>query len=251
MMNSAPQPHILRLRVPTYLILGVALLFPLIDVMMGAWPMHPGLLTWRFGFVGILATTVSAPLLVLLLLYAFALSVGDRKVVVLCAVVALVLAVVLVAGGASFFLDTIQMKRRVPASQLARFDAASTQALMKLAINTIASLVLGISILRTLRMARVVPGEKETRQGSLLVGVKSDNKRPSTQAAADAAYEAGIPDAAPAPVEAAPAERSPAMETPARGVPGVGELPARTAPKSAARPPSVGMMPPPPPRKTE
>jgi hypothetical protein len=227
-MNSAPQPHVRRLRVPAYFILGLAFIFPLVELGANLSPWHPGLLTWRFAFAGLLSSTIVVPILVLLFIYAFGLSAGDRKVVVACGIIAAVIALLLVGSAGSFALDALQMKRRVSATKAAQFDTATVLAMIKFTLYAIATVVMSASIFRTLRTARVVPGEKEVRQGSLLVGVKAD-KRLSSQAAPE--DQEGV---------AAPSEAPPAAEPPAPRVS-----------RSADRAPSVGTIPPPPPRRPE
>ena len=194
---AAPNPFIRRLRAPGYLILGIAMVLPLIDLLVSLSPLRPTTLMWRFGAVGLLASAIGAPLLVLFLIYVLAYFSGDRKVMVACAVIAALVALMMIAGAGTFALDALQMKRRIQAAAQARFIMASAQALLKMGLQGLASLVLAVSAFRTLKGAKSLPGPRtEARaSSSMLVG------RPSV--ARPVAGEAPVapPPAAPQAVE--------------------------------------------------
>jgi hypothetical protein len=181
---AAPNPFIRRLRAPGYLIFGIAMILPLVDLLISLSPLRPTTLMWRFGAVGLLASAIGAPLLVLFLIFALAYFSGDRKVMIACAVVAALVSLVMFAGAGTFALDALQMKRRVQAAAQPRFIMASGQALMKMGLQGLAALVLAVSAFRTLKGAKTLPGPRtEARPSSnLLVG------RPSVarQASGDA-----------------------------------------------------------------
>ena len=169
---AAPSPFIRRLRAPGYLILGIAMVLPLVDLVMSLSPLRPTTLMWRFGAVGLLASAIGAPLLVLFLVYVLAYFAGDRKVMIVCGVVAAVFALLMIAGSGTFALDALQMKRRIQAAAQSRFLLASAQAMFKMGLQGLASLVLAVSAFRTLRGAKSLPGPRtEARPSSnLLVG---------------------------------------------------------------------------------
>lgn len=200
MIPAATAPLASRLRVPGYLILGIATILPLIDLLIQVWPLRVGTLAWRFGFVGLFSDRVSAPILLLFLMYALALASGDRKVMIFIAAVSALLALFLLSGMGSFALDTLQMKRRVPPAQVAKFNVTAVQAMAKLGLQALSALVLSVSIFNTIRKApKVVPARGEGRgQSSLIVG------RSPTAARASAAPVAAAPVAAIDPTESTP-----------------------------------------------
>lgn len=178
MTIAAPTERVRRLRAPGYVILCIAMVLPLVDMFMSVMPMKPAMVAWRFGTVGLFASAVGAPLLVLFLIYVLALSVGDLKVVVVCGAVAALLALLLIGGTGTFALDALQMKARVQAAGLPRFYTASAQAVIKLILQGIASVVLAISIFRTVRNPRLAAAKPERNPAANLLVGRSMSTRP-------------------------------------------------------------------------
>ncbi|MDB4888704.1 MAG: hypothetical protein JWL61_559 [Gemmatimonadetes bacterium] len=186
MTLPAPNSLARHLRVPGYLFFGIAMILPLLDLLVSVYPARLGTVVWRFGAVGLLSSAIGAPLLVLFFIFALALFVGDRKVIVTVGVVAALIALLLVAGTGSFALDALQMKRRVQAAAQQRFMMASMQAMMKLILEAISAIVLSITAFRTLKKSkRAASSRPEPRAaGSLMMG------RPSAPRPIAAATEA-------------------------------------------------------------
>ena len=171
MISPAPAGLVRRLRVPGYLILAIALVFPLADLLVQTMPLKPSQVVWRFGTMGLLSSAVSAPILVLFMIYVLALMAGDRKVVLTVVAISAVFALVLLAGSGAFALDALQMKRRVAAAAQARFTLATAQAMMKLLLQGLASVVLAVSALVTVRGTKVAAPRAERPSGpNLIVG---------------------------------------------------------------------------------
>jgi hypothetical protein len=159
-----------RLRAPAYLILGAAMLFPISDVVVNIWPIHAGDVAWRFGALGVTATAATAPLLVLLLIYALAFTVDDRPVVALVGVLAALAAVALFVAAGAFTLDALQMKARVRPESVVRFTAASAQALIKLLFLSLSATVLAVSAFRAIRAWRRDAERSSRTSAPLVVG---------------------------------------------------------------------------------
>jgi hypothetical protein len=153
MIASTPE-YLRRLRTPAYVVLGLSLLFAIADFLLAVTPLHPGTVMWRFGAVGLGANAVMTPLLLLVFIYALALSVEDRAVIgVICGLSALATIVLLAASG-TFALDALQMKSRVQPGALDKFTSASAQAVVKLLLEAIACAVLAVSAFRANRRPR-------------------------------------------------------------------------------------------------
>ena len=169
---AAPNALVRRLRAPGYLILGIAMVLPLLDLVVSVNPFRPSTVVWRFGAVGLLSSAVGAPLLVLFFVFVLAYFSGDRKVMILCTALAALIALLMIGGAGTFALDALQMKRRVQAAAQPRFIMASVQAMMKLALEGLAALVLAVSAFRTLKGAKAAPATRtEARaSSSLLMG---------------------------------------------------------------------------------
>ncbi len=197
MTPPAPNSLARHLRVPGYLFFGIAMILPLLDLLVSVYPIRLGTVVWRFGAVGLLSSAIGAPLLVLFFIFALALFVGDRKVIMAVGVVAALIALLLVAGTGSFVLDALQMKRRVQEAAQQRFMMASFQAMMKLTLEAISAIVLSITSFRTLKKAKLVPTTRSEgrNSGSLVMG------RPSSSRSAVAAAAEAPPAAVTTPTE--------------------------------------------------
>jgi hypothetical protein len=169
-MTSTAPDLLRRLRTPGYLIMAATSILPLIDLMMAISPMHPGTVMWRFGAVGLVSSAVGAPLLVLTLIYALALLVGDRKVVIAIGVIAAILALLLLLGSGAFTLDALQMKARVNPVALDKFKGASALALLKLLVMCISSIVLAVSAFRSAKLTKREVVRANRPGATLIVG---------------------------------------------------------------------------------
>ena len=179
LIAAAPNALVRRLRAPGYVILGIAMVFPLLDLLVSVMPLRPATVVWRFGAVGLLSSAIGAPLLVVFLIYVLAFFAGDRKVAMLCAVLAALIAVLMVAGAGTFVLDALQMKRRVQEPAQMRFLVASAQALMKLGLQGLGGLVLAVSAFRSLKAAKSLPvARTEARASTSLLMGRASQPRP-------------------------------------------------------------------------
>lgn len=183
MIASAPNSVIRRLRVPGYLLFGIAMILPLIDLAVSVYPFRFDQVIWRFGLMGLLSSAVGAPLLVLFLMFALALFSGDRKAIIVVGVVSALIALLLIGGAGSFALDALQMKRRVAAQALPKYLLASMQAMLKYGLESISAIVLAVSAFRSLSASRMAAPRSEQRASGLIVG------RPSAPAPRAAAAE--------------------------------------------------------------
>ena len=178
---AAPNALVRRLRAPGYLILGIAMVLPLLDLLVSVMPLKPTTVVWRFGAVGLLSSAIGAPLLILFFIFVLAFLAGDRKIVALCAALAAVIALIMIAGAGTFALDALQMKRRVQEAAQARFLLASAQAMMKLGLEGLASLVLAVSAFRTFKGAKAVAvARAEARPSSSLLMGRAATAKPVT-----------------------------------------------------------------------
>ena len=157
MIQTAPSSLVRNLRVPGYVILAIATLLPALDLLVSVMPLRPSTVVWRFGFVGLFSSAIGAPLLLLFFIYVLALFAGDRKITVLVGVVAAIITFLLVAAAGAFILDALQMRQRIQPAAQTRFMTATVQAMLKLALEGLASLVLAISVFRSLRAVKVAP----------------------------------------------------------------------------------------------
>ena len=171
-----------RLRAPGYVLLALMSLVPMLDNVVLAWPVRPSQLPWRFSAFGQLSAGAAAPLLALILLYALAFACADRNMLLFCTVLAVAYTLLLVAAAVSFPMDALQMRRRIPQSGLNRFTVASVGAVLRLALYSIASAVLTVSLFRSQRMVSAIMSAKAGPSAALVMGKLSGPFRPTPAA---------------------------------------------------------------------
>jgi hypothetical protein len=161
------------------------MVLPLIDLIMSVMPLRPSVVVWRFGAVGLFASAVGAPLLILFFIYALAVALGDRKAIVFCGSVAAVMSVLLVTGAGAFALDALQMKARVQPVAMQRFYMASMQALLKLGLQAIAALVLTVSAFRAAKVIKATAKAERQNPSAMLLARSGDAPRSAGAAPVD------------------------------------------------------------------
>ncbi len=136
---------------------GVGLLFvlfPLVDVVVQAWPVQAGSATWRYGAVGIGANyLVSVVFGIWLLCFAAARRMRRRTLTVL-AILAALMVVADVVAIAGFILDGLQIRPSVPTDPArARwmFDAGMEKALFKYVAGGLVLLWIALSSRRAIK----------------------------------------------------------------------------------------------------
>lgn len=193
MISSAPTSLVRSLRVPGYVILGIAMVLPMLDLLVSVMPLRPSTVVWRFGAVGLYSSAIGTPLLILFFIYVLAHLSGDRKVRIVVGVISALIAVSLVAAAGAFILDALQMRQRIQPAAQTRFMTASVQAMLKLALQGLAALVLAVSVFRSSKAAKLAPAARTEsgRSGSpLLVGRSAG--RPSVPEVAQPAPRAAV-----------------------------------------------------------
>lgn len=140
------------LRLPGYSFLALTLLLQMTDFILSVIPLRPAAVMWRFATLGGASNTIGNVLLVILLLYVFALLLGDRPALAVISAVTAVLATILVLGGAAFALDAIQLRSRVDAAGVGRFDIISAEAIFKFLAQGVVAGLMSLSSLRSYRV---------------------------------------------------------------------------------------------------
>jgi hypothetical protein len=134
-----------RVAGPTYLFAFIAVLVPVLDWILGAWPMQFGEVAWRFSAVSLLSRATMFPLLGLLLAFGAALLLEHRRVLRVLSVLNGLLAFVLVVGVILFILDTLQVRVQVAADARTRFYMGSLMALAKFGFAFLLLLALSVN----------------------------------------------------------------------------------------------------------
>ena len=167
-----------RLRTPGYLILTVVGIMPILDYIAGLWPLHLADSTWRFGAVGLFSSYSVGMLAQLFLMYALAVTVNDRKVLMAIGVVTALLALVLAGSSASYVLDALQTRGRVTPQSFRRFDVVAAQGFVKLLLVLVCSAILSRSSFKASRRDDSSAPRPKTASNPLIVNRPAQN-RPS------------------------------------------------------------------------
>src|SRR5260221_492432 len=107
---------------------------------------------WPFATLGSASGNVGNILLLILLLYVFALLLQDRPALLIVSISTAILSLSLILAGAAFSLDAMQLRSRIDAQVVQRFDIASAEAIVKFIAQGIVSALLSLSALRSWRL---------------------------------------------------------------------------------------------------
>ena len=154
MAPTASKDVVRRLRYPAYSFLTVTLLFQIFDYVGGQLSPQPSSVVWRFAAIGTLSNNAGNVLLIILLIYALALFAADRAALLFVGVTSALIAVVLLSGTVIFGLDMLELRGKVAADALEKFDLASGQALVKLSVEGCIAALFAASAFRANAAAR-------------------------------------------------------------------------------------------------
>lgn len=126
-----------HLAAPAYAVAALLVLFPLLDTALSVLPPRPGEVAWRFGAAGLFSRAVMTPLLGLLLAFAVALLLEQRRALRLIAVVSGLTAALLATALGLFLLDSLQMRSQVAADAKSTFDVATVVAIGKYGVGVV------------------------------------------------------------------------------------------------------------------
>ena len=140
----------------------MTLAFQLVDYLFQVAPFRFESVVWRFSTLGGLGNSVGNFLLLILLIYWVALTFADKRALWSVGAVAALIAVVLFFGTGSFTLDALQIRARVDASAVRKFDVATAQALIKLLVEAGVATLFAVSAFRA-AIAAVKESQRDDR----------------------------------------------------------------------------------------
>lgn len=138
------------------------------DLVATVWPLKPGELQWRFGFLGLFLGRMAPLLMADLLIIMGAIGMGHRLFLRLWGVLHIVLTVVLLGILGLFVLDALQVRTLVPPDGTRRLLFASGRAFGAGLMLAVVSVVIAVAGLRTGKPERTVRGG--TAADALIVG---------------------------------------------------------------------------------
>jgi hypothetical protein len=175
----APREILRPLRLPGYSFLGLTLLLQLADFFISTLPLRPSAVMWRFSMLGGASNAVGNILLLILLLFVFALLLGDRMALTVIAGITAVLAAILFLAGAAFALDALQLRSRVDATAVRRFDVASAEAIFKFFTQGVVAGLMSVSALRSMRLQqRLMLRDERSAEEMIVVRTATPTPKP-------------------------------------------------------------------------
>ena len=167
------------MRVPRTLVLAAYIvavsfiLLPLLQSVLGAWPLRPAEASWRFGAAGLASNAVLSELMGLLLLAGLSLGLAHRVALRVIAVLSVLATVALVLGLGLLTLDALELRSGVRDEARLGFDLAALQLLAKLVLSSICTSLIawgGWSASRKPREARA--RDRGSRGPGILIGFR-------------------------------------------------------------------------------
>ena len=143
---------------PVYLMGGLMIALPTIDLLLSVSPMRFGAAAWRFGAGGILTKGLLTPFLGLMIWFMAAWFLEHRVMLRVLAAIAAVASILLVLMSVSFALDALQMRPQVVPGAARTFAFTVATTLLKDAAFFVAALVLASSAWKA---GRRPSGERE------------------------------------------------------------------------------------------
>jgi hypothetical protein len=126
-----------------YGVTALLLLIPILDSLLGVWPLRLGQVTWRFGAVGMFSRALMTPLLGLLVGLVTAIYMGHRRVTRFLALLGWAGAALSLAAVGILGFDALQTRGQVQAEALAAFDTAAVVAVAKYLAGAVVAFLLG------------------------------------------------------------------------------------------------------------
>lgn len=149
--KSTGEAFIVRMRIPAYIVFGIATPLPVLESLANLWPYHFGLAQWRFGALGTLSNMLAPSMIGLFLLAIVAGLASDRIVLWFLAAVGVTAGVVASCSSIMFVLDAIQTRANINPKALNRFDFATALALTRLLFVAAAGIIISVQVFRHLR----------------------------------------------------------------------------------------------------
>ena len=157
-----------RTRTPAYVIAGLLLFIPIIELVVGASPYRIHDPTWRIGLVSGAANASTTLLLALLVIYVVGVLAEDHPTTWLVAGASALMVLFCVVGSGAFALDALQMRAQVRPGFESRYNLTTAWGLAKVLLAGLGALVLFISAYRSGRSLRRVV-DRRGKKASVLV----------------------------------------------------------------------------------
>lgn len=139
---------------PTYAVALFLIAMPLMDFVANVWPPAPGLATWRYASAGILSGFLMTPMVGVVMAFAAASVLDQRRSLKVFGILAAVVAVILIAAALLFVLDVLQVRATLEEEERTRILIGGAMALVKYLVAAGCLVWLSLAGIRASRGAR-------------------------------------------------------------------------------------------------
>jgi hypothetical protein len=160
---------------------------PIIEATLTSWPPRLGVVGWRFGYLMSLSGVSFVPLLALLLAFALSAQLGDRRITLLVGAIGVVAGLCWLIATGTFVLDALQMRSQARTDSVTRFNVGTSWSAAKLAVASLAGLLLGFSAMRAAIAMRRDERNATSKSAPLIIGRKPDSRHMDADHSATAA----------------------------------------------------------------
>jgi len=108
-----------------YFFLALLFLWPVVDLLTTGWPIRPGSLEWRYGFLGIMTAYFHTPMLAMALAMGLAFALRHRLTLRFLSLLNILGAFALLCAMVLFALDVIQLRSATPPENLSFFQTGA------------------------------------------------------------------------------------------------------------------------------
>lgn len=178
MASTTPRDVLRPLRLPGYAFLGLTILLQTADFFINVAPFRPTAVMWRFSALGQASGSIGNALLLILLMYVFALLLQDSPALATVTALTALLALILFLSGAAFALDALQLRSRVDSQVVRRFDIASAEAIIKFVAQGVIATLMSISALRSWRLSKRQTFRPDRSSEEMMVVRSTPSPRP-------------------------------------------------------------------------
>ena len=117
---------------PAYLLAGLLIVIPMMDLVTNILPARLGDPQWRYGSLGLFAGFSLTPLLGLLVLAGAAVALDHARMLWIAGIASMVIGVLLVLSLGLFVLDVLQIRGNVNPDLMRTFDIGAAKAVVKI-----------------------------------------------------------------------------------------------------------------------
>ena len=143
-----------------YFVAIVLVVIPVFDAATSVWPFHIANAQWRFAIVGLLSNALLLPMIGAVMAVTIAVVQEHERTQKYLGIASWVLAALMIVTLVTFGLDTLQSKAAIRPEMLTSYYAATSTAMIKLAVAEVALILIARACRETEPVGRAIPFRK-------------------------------------------------------------------------------------------